>query len=102
MALVEGRQPSPAAVHGNGRIAFNGTSGGGTSKLVNSLDTTNVLGGSNTMTICAWIYAANSGEGGNGCVVALDHTAGGVWLQHDSGSTPSFKANTRRQRSDGD
>lgn len=39
---------APAAARGDGSIAFNGTSGGGTSKIVNSSGSTNVLNSSNT------------------------------------------------------
>jgi len=48
-------------------IEFNGS----TSKLENTA--ANVLDGSDTMTIVAWIYATGTGEGSFGRVVQLDH-----------------------------
>jgi hypothetical protein len=78
---------APGVARGEGSISFNGQD----SKLAHT--SADVLNGSNDITICAWVYPVSSGEGGEGVVVALDESASGVALRHDSGSTLALWAN---------
>lgn len=78
----------PAAVRGDGSIAFNGTSSpsGGTSKLENT--TANVLNSVQQVTVCCWINAEGLGEGNLGILLSLDETDGteAFTIRHQSAS----------------
>jgi hypothetical protein len=71
----------------DGSIRFDGIS----SKLQNN--SANVLGSSEELTFCAWVYLRTLGEGNDGILVALDPTASGMWIQCASGPKLAFIAN---------
>jgi hypothetical protein len=77
---------APAAARGEGSITFNATD-----SIIENV-TADVLEGSDTMTITAWVKATGPGESGFGQVVVLD-PAGDIRLQHhDQGGSYGFVA----------
>jgi hypothetical protein len=72
----------PELARGEGSLSFNGDMVG-TSKVLNA--DANVLDGSDTMTITAWVKAAGFGEGDFGTVLRLDE-GGQIVLQHEGSS----------------
>jgi hypothetical protein len=75
---------APTLAHAEGSIFFDGADMPATeadSKLENL--SADVLAGSNTMTITAWVKAAGFGEGGFGTILRLDEE-GQIVLQHEA------------------
>jgi hypothetical protein len=73
---------SAAVARGHGSMQFNGGTTG-TSKLQNA-GGANILGSSNEITICAWVYQAGRSESGNGTVVALNASGNSMSLLNAS------------------
>jgi concanavalin A-like lectin/glucanase superfamily protein len=65
----------PVAAHGDGSIAFNGSS----SKLQHDL--ANVLDGSNEITVCVWVNSAASNQG---AALLFDDTGSALQLLHSA------------------